>query len=162
MSHHCFVVALIFLTVATICDIKTGKIPNWLTLPSLILGTIIAYCLPRPIFIQFCLFFVAFFALGCIGIAGWGDIKCVMVVAAFTGWLSATSTFVIANIILFFSYLIFDPKSAAYKFKKEAVELFAARTKIDENKSRYALAPFLLAGYILTLISAGIIYFWRI
>lgn len=141
-------IVLAMLIIATICDLTTRKIPNWLTLPALLFGVCMTgYYSPEKTK-ELAIFLGVFFMMGCIGVTGWGDIKCVMAVASFVGWIPATISFVVANIFLFVRYMMFTPKEAINNLKDNAKQLITANVKIDETKPKHIFAPFLLTGYV--------------
>lgn len=153
----CAGIALAILVVATICDLATRKIPNWLTLPALLFGVCVT-CYHSPERTKELTVFIGiFFIMGCIGVTGWGDVKCAMAVASFVGWLPAAISFVVANILLFVRYMIFTPKKAFNDFKDNTKQLITANVKIDETKPKHVFSPFLLAGYVVSVIVLYII-----
>ena len=148
----CAGVALLMLIIATICDLTTHKIPNWLTLPILLLGIFATCYQSQDKTKELAIFIGIFFIMGCIGVTGWGDIKCVMAIASLVGWLPAASSFVVANVFLFIRYMLFTPKEAIEEFKDNTKQLITANVKIDETKPKHIFAPFLLCGFIVSVV----------
>lgn len=151
-----FAVIVAFLIAASICDILTGKIKNYLTFPALLIGLVYTFKYEPDNMQSLLVFLVAMFILGCIGISGWGDVKCIMALASFSGWKIATATFVISQVLLFIKYMILSPKQAVREVQTNAIQVAERKVKIDQTKEKHLLAPFLLAGYI---IASVVFYF---
>lgn len=151
INLFCLGFSFLVLLIATITDCKTQKIPNWLTIPSLLLGGAIThYYYPSNLKILG-IAMIVLFIMGCIGISGWGDIKCVMTIFSLNNWLIAVGMYVLAQVFLFVRYMIFTPKKALTEFKDNSKQLLSANVTIDETKPKYLLAPFLLAGYAVSI-----------
>lgn len=143
-----FIIAIVFLLLAMICDIATGKIKNWLTFPVLTAGLFYVLHYEPAQFKPLLLTLVAMFALGCIGVSGWGDIKCVMALSTIVGWKTSVASYLLAQVFLFVRYMIATPKQAIQEAKRSAVQLATKNVVIDKTKKKHLLAPYLLAGYI--------------
>jgi Flp pilus assembly protein protease CpaA len=142
-----FAVITAFLIIASVCDITTGKIKNWLTFPALIAGLTYTFVCERDNLQSTLIFLAAMFALGCIGLSGWGDIKCIMALASLSDWKVAAATFVGSQVLLFVKYLVLSPKQAAKDVCDNAIQISERKVSIDRTKEKHLLAPFLLASY---------------
>ena len=139
------------LSIATICDICTHKIPNWLTFPALLAGGIITYHYFPDNIRSLSIFVFIMFIFGCMGISGWGDIKCVMAIAALNDWFVASVMYVAAQALLFVRYLVCFPNTAKKDFTDNAKQLATNTLSIDKTQPRHLLAPFLMFGYLAAL-----------
>lgn len=151
-----FAIIVAFLLAASICDILTGKIKNYLTLPVLLAGLVYTVKFEPDNTQSLIIFLVAMFILGCIGISGWGDVKCIMALASFSGWKIAVATFVFSQVLLFIKYMIMSPKQAVREVCDNAIQVAERKVTIDRTKEKHLLAPFLLVGYI---IASVVFYF---
>lgn len=147
-----FIIITFFLIAASICDITTGKIKNWLTFPALLTGLAYTFVYARNNLQSTIIFLVAMFILGCIGLSGWGDIKCVMALAALSDWKVAAAAFVGSQALLFIKYLILTPKQAIKDVRENAIQLSERKISIERTQEKHLLAPFLLASYIIVSI----------
>lgn len=144
--------SLALLVTATICDLKTGKIKNWITLPFLVGMLIYVIATKRPDLYELYVALVVWFIVGCIGISGWGDVKCCMALTVINGWQCAVCAYLAAQVFMVVKYLILSPKKALHDLKKNADSVLHNRVTIDTSKPKHIFAPFLLAGYLVYLL----------
>jgi prepilin peptidase CpaA len=147
------------LAIAAVCDLRTRKVPNWLTFPSMIAGLALT-CIFRNGAIFSCLAGMAvFFCLGALGAAGMGDIKLLMVLASVSGILISASALGLASALLVVAGLIFDRQEAILAIKGAWLSLWYRELagKIGGGK-KIAFAPYIAAGYA---IAAGGALIWQ-
>ena len=138
MEHLTIILSFIVLVIATAFDIKSKKIPNWLTMPTLLVGIAVVSFQQQDEVIPLVFFAVVFIVLAWCRVIGWGDAKCIIAVAALNSWLVALTMFVLSQIGLLPSMLLHLTHKANGSCRVSAVKV--------------ALAPYLLCGYIITVI----------
>lgn len=149
--------SLILLITATICDLKTGKIKNWITFPVIAFALIYNGFTNSYNILEMSVSLIAWFIIGCIGISGWGDIKCCMALTAINGWQCALNAYLAAQAFMVVKYLVLSPKRALSDLKENTNDILRNRVKIDTSKPKHIFAPFLLAGYLVHLLISFII-----
>lgn len=150
--------SIVFLSIVSTIDLKRGIIPNYLTFPTIGLGLVISLILDQGNLFGIIVCFAVLFIMGCIGVCGFGDIKALMVITALNGWKIATISFVLSQVIMVCFLFCKMPKATVDEFKNTAPQIFNGGVTIDTTKKRHVYAPYLLAGYIISVL---IIQLWR-
>ncbi len=145
------IISYIFLIIAAVTDCKTGKIKNWLTLPVFLLGFALTVIFtPNELPSRF-ITVIVLFALGCIGVSGWGDIKCVMALAALNNWKVVLIVYILAQLLLIAYRLCIKSKSTLQEIKNQ---IMAGVFKVDKSREKHIFAPYLLTAYTVISISS--------
>lgn len=132
--------ALIVAFVAMIYDFKTMRIPNWLTLPTIIIGLVCTYIVDWQTGLISTGFILGFFVIGAFGVFGLGDLKLVMALIATIGFLGAIISVTIASIALVYHKVkrqLYIPKMKRLKKDSEDVGL------------KVPFAPYIFVGYVM-------------
>lgn len=142
-------VLLVILTIATIWDIRTKKIPNLLILSGLIGGFLRMSSVNSVIWAI--IFLVILLLFSSLRLIGNGDIKLWMVISLFTGILGSCIIMLFA-VGLFFLYGLIRYKKAALHIYITSFTNLATKQGIKRYTGiEIPFAPFMLAGYILYL-----------
>ena len=141
-----FIILLSILIIASICDIRTQKIPNILILIGLILGFLQLRNAGEWIIGAFFIILLFFFSIT--GLIGNGDIKLWMVVSLFTGVLNSCFLMVLA-IICFMIYGLFRYKKAAMRTYIDSLLLLQTKQPLKKDGIKIPFAPFMLCGYLI-------------
>ena len=142
-------VALVGLVIASILDIKTRKIPNWLTVTMAGLGLIgsilfFPYTLISKIGIS--LLFVVF---GCLQLIGSGDAKLMIGLALLTNLAIVCLSVVIGGILLILIQLIFHSRRTKTALMNGYFSIISKNYKNLQNGTQgMPFAPYLCAGYV--------------
>lgn len=99
-------ITIIMLIIATVIDRKTRKIPNWLTFPCIIGGTVISFFSSVNCGITAIISLIVLFILGMTGFLGIGDLKLIMAVTALQGPIAGFISLVIAACLLVYTHVI--------------------------------------------------------
>lgn len=149
-------VSFALLICATITDIKTMKIPNYITLPAFIIGIVLSFagCGWKETLIRLGMV-VALFLVYAIHLLAGGDIKILMALTMLQGVLPMLFTVIIGNLILLGLTAIKSPSSAREYIRKGLFFMNGVEYGVDKRK--VALSPYLLAGYTFVLIGSILI-----
>lgn len=144
--------SLSLLMAATVCDFKCGKIKNWITLPTILIAALVTiHTNPNDFWIGIIALGIWFLA-GCIGISGWGDIKCCMALTLVNGWRIALFTYLAAQICLIAWHLVLSPKETFREIRCYIQNFLKKNVIIDNAKTKHIFAPYLLVGYLIQLL----------
>lgn len=101
MNQLLILYPLLPLFISAHIDRKSGKIPNAVTFPAILLGLVLCFrfC-SLEYFIRCCAAILLLFLAGASGIAGMGDIKLLMSVASVSGFLPTALTLGLGAILL--------------------------------------------------------------
>lgn len=145
-------VSFALLICAAITDIKTMRIPNYITLPALAIGIVLSFagCGWKETLIRLGMVVILFLAYAVHLLAG-GDIKTLMALTMLQGVLPMLFTVIIGNLVLLGLTAIKSPSSAIEYIRKGLFFMNGVEYGVDKRK--VALSPYILAGY--TLVLAG-------
>jgi prepilin peptidase CpaA len=156
-------VLLLIVTLATVLDIKTRKIPNWLTINGLLLGLLInIYLLGFKLGLFYGLGGVALALLVCIipfalRVLGAGDVKLLMLIGAFLGYYAILW-------VLIFTALSGGLMAVIFLVVKGDIRSYwnhiFYKTVMPGKNGLKAKLPYsiaILCGLVLTLISQAIV-----
>lgn len=144
-------VSLIMLSTATFTDLKTGKIKNWTTLPVFLIALLYICIFSQEKILPTLLSAIVLFALGCMGVSGWGDIKCMMALVALNDWKTGLITYIIAQVLLVVFFIFRKPKETTSEIANQTKQIIRGAVEIDTSKKRHLFAPYLLIGYALVI-----------
>lgn len=152
-----FIVTSAFLTLASFFDLKTNKIPNWITFPSIIGGIVFSVFFHQDWLWQIGFVIGAFF-FGMTGLLGLGDIKLLMALYAWNNITSASQAFLAASILVIIAGEILS-RGNSRRGIQLAHTIYLTRS-MPQDKSGIAIpfAPFLFVGYNLVL--RGVTLVW--
>jgi Flp pilus assembly protein protease CpaA len=128
------------LIIATITDIKKYKIPNWITFPVIIAGTILTYIssVKTGLITTFAIVFLFF--LGMLGCFGMGDLKLLMAIVSAQGWFCGLIVVGIASVAV-----------ALHKVNLGGYKVDIKRITDKEKRKtgmKVSFAPYMLLGYV--------------
>lgn len=131
-------------------DARTLIVPNRIIWPALGVGLLYRCLFQREDILPIMLICVLFFAAGCIGASGWGDIKVAMFVAFVFGWKIAISAYSLAQVVFLAFYFLKSPKTILQ-------ELFPSFNQKETNtKPERPFVPFFLVSILI------VISLWRL
>ena len=133
-------ISLVIAALAAIWDIRTGKIPNFLTFPSMLFGTIYACAMGTETGLERILLLVVLFVIGSSNIFGMGDLKLIMAIGALNG------IFCIGITVAFAAFMVIIIK-AGYRSLSEL--------KFDKRygtERSVKFAPYLFVGLVIGVI----------
>ena len=133
----------VILLIATLTDLKYREIPNGLTFPSICIGLIIGY----PSNKEKLLGLILLFLFGMTNLLGMGDLKLLMVIHAFLGFLPSIYILGISALCLII-YVCLTKKDAFYSIKLTLKQISLKQFQIFEQES-YPFAPFLFLGTLI-------------
>lgn len=136
------VATLIFLGVATVFDIKTFKVPNWLSYSGIVAGLACTLIFETELLISALITAAIFLALFAFHVTGGGDAKCLMAVGAAWGIKTALLTFVLACAAFIVYHVLKRPN-----FVRESVVNIVRRFASEPMDLTIEKKPFL--GFIL-------------
>ena len=156
----------LILIISSIVDIKTKKIPNWITLPAIVVGMGISFWMNWQgalMILGIFLFIIVTSSFGIYG--GMGDVKLFMALIALTHWDFIPSLFI--SIILFIlTYVLIFPNTAfnslgnvfsKIRFSMSLSVLMyylASKCKVKKKEVRdMPYAPFISMGYLILFIA---------
>lgn len=144
----CTVLCGLTLVTAAVTDVSNRRIPNFLTLPSIVLGLFLNAF--QPSFLHLLLTIVVLFLVGILGVLGGGDIKLLMSVTAFMGVMPMLWSVGIASVSIILLELICHPKQTILSVRT-GLSWFAGKGKSKEQGRRVPFAPYLLFGFAVWL-----------
>lgn len=144
------VVSFILLIWVTIIDVKTMKIPNYLTLSAIAVGAVLSFagCGWKETLLRFAMVIILFFAYAIHLLAG-GDIKLLMALTMLQGVLPMLISLILGNLLLLGITAMQSPSSAMEYIRGGLFLMNGVEYGVDQRK--VALSPYILAGYTLFL-----------
>ena len=145
-------VSFAVLLIASISDLCTGKIYNWLTIPAALSGLILSIAINSPVEIFSKIIGVVFLILfSCFRLMGTGDIKLIIAITMFSGFVVAMGSVAIGSAMVLL-YWIKKAKIDAFKGIYTTL-LNLKTTGISNNvsgglKESVPFAPFMLFGFV--------------
>ena len=144
-------ISITCLLVSSYTDIRRRVIPNWLTLPVLMVMPGYMLLFHRARLLSYMIFVLSMITAGCVGVSGWGDIKLIMVIGGLNGWLVGCMTYVLAQPLLLI-YIV------AHYTLTNRTKAPTASTYSNIVKNKYPLAPCLAIAYVASI---GLLFFFR-
>ena len=144
---------LALLVTASLIDIKTKKIPNYITLPAFIIAVILTIIYARSSFLENTIATIVCFTFGALGLMGLGDIKLIMCIIMLCGWHTALFGVLFSAFIFVAIHFLQHPDTIIGEIKKAVLGVFKGTLHVN-GESRKAFAPYISVG---TLISYVII-----
>lgn len=154
MYYHLiiFIFTFIVMSISSVIDIKTKKVPNWLTMMFIFISFLITSIFNRDILLSSIACVAVLFVLCDLGIAGGGDIKLLMGVSLLCGWKVSLFTLAIASISLIVFTVITNFKEVLNQTKKFCHNMmFKDFSSLKDGKG-YSFAPHLTVGFVITSI----------
>lgn len=152
-------IAAVVLIIASITDVKMGKIRNLLTVPAICVGLIAAgvFISPREALIRTLMIIVLFF-FSFLRLIGNGDIKLTMALTALVGFFPAVLTVAVGSALVLLYWLVKDRRNALNGIG-EALDALKLGTVayLDKSSGSIPFAPFMLAGYVIVCIGRFLI-----
>lgn len=108
MDRITIVVSLVISFVSVITDLRWKRIPNWITLPTVVFGMTYAFFSSPITALERLLVLAGLFTVGIFGVVGLGDLKYLMAVAALNGFLCTSITLAIGALLLLLKELLFS------------------------------------------------------
>ena len=145
----------VILFVASVCDWKYHKIPNWLFCIGLLIGFISPFSMCS--YAEKIISFILLFFVGMLRLMGMGDIKLWTVIAVFIGLKNSLYVLGIAAVLLIFHQLLANGKEtmSILIFSLKDI-LLKKKIEFFEQKG-YPFAPYIFASYILLTILGKVI-----
>ncbi len=117
------IISLVYLCIASTCDVIRKKIPNVLNFPTMLAAVVLlsvydVKLLPTRLLLCFC-----FFLLGGLGVSGWGDIKMMMILSLLNSWQTTILCFVIAQVMFIVFCFIRKPAAAKKTVQKGLIQM---------------------------------------
>lgn len=145
------ILTLVILIWCAIEDKKSLIIPNYITFPGILIGTVL--CVISKGFCEMGLRFIAvavLFLLFMIRLLSGGDIKLLMTITMLEGILPMLITLIVGNVILLLAAFIRNKDEAISAIRDGLflVNGWTNTTYYPENCRKVALAPYLLYGFI--------------
>ena len=151
--------AIILLTVLSVYDIRTKRIPNRIVFTGM--GIAFILFVINSIFrfddglhwIRLCLF-VSIFFFGMTNLIGLGDIKLLMALSLITHPVSLCFAVALACLFMVVYAIIRNPRKTILKIQFSMLNVYrnSIPSVTRENEETIPFVPFLLAGYIVTTI----------
>ena len=156
MNRLLLIYPLFPMLISSHIDRRSGRIPNAVTFPAILLGLALCYCLCSfTYFLQCCAAILLLFLAGAIGIAGMGDIKLLMSVASVSGFLPTVITLGLSAILLVLHSACVNWRGTMAELKTVVWAIGIGDLRlINRQGEKRPFAPYLAAGYT-------IIAFWR-
>ena len=152
------IICLLVLSAAAITDSKEGKIPNIITIPSILLGIVLTVLTGKSLLLLVASL-TLLFLFGGLGFFGMGDIKLLMAVSSLSGPKIMLLSLFLASINIIIIQGLKSPESMKNDVKKGLNMLLFRDIKIDKEGKTIAFAPYLLLGFCITgvLIECGLV-----
>lgn len=149
-------ISLIVTAIAAVIDFKTGRIPNYLTFPSILFGVIYAYLLEPGNGFERLLLLIILFVIGGFNIFGMGDLKLVMAIGALNGTLCLGITVALAAILVIVADLIRHRQNAWIDIHAglKALSEFKFNRHYGTGRS-VKFAPYLFIGLVIGVVLCG-------
>lgn len=147
MQRISLVLTLTILTSAAITDLRTSRVPNFLTLPFLPIGLLLCGFPLSPESYNRIVWLIVFFFFGTFRLMGMGDLKLCMAVIALQG-IQKASVMLLAGILILLSYCMVTEKKQTIQMLKDTANFFLHGIKIPHRIDRaYPFALFLAMGF---------------
>lgn len=146
-------ISLVIAALAAIWDIRTGKIPNFLTFPSMLFGTIYACAMGTETGLERILLLVVLFVIGSSNIFGMGDLKLIMAIGALNGIFCIGITVAFAAFMVIIMDVIRNRQKAWIDIKAGYRSL--SELKFDKRygtERSVKFAPYLFVGLVIGVI----------
>lgn len=157
MDYLRLVIIVIGLVPASIIDIKTKKIPNYISFSLMGAGLVWGLIFNFNTLWQDMIAFLVLFILGIIGIMGIGDIKIYMGITLFCGWRISLISLFFAEILLFLFNVIVHPQKSFSALKHTMNAIVSLNfSSINKNEDKQAFAPYITVGFITAYILMAI------
>lgn len=154
-----FAFSIYLLVTASIFDIKTHRIPNWVTMPMMLMGLILTICIdPKHALIEFAAI-VMLFLFSFTRLMGAGDIKLIMAMTALCGVPVMLFTVLSGTIIMLLWWIVKAPHIAIREIRYQ-ITAFINHMPMQnavQKKTKVPFAPFLAVGYVLVCIGRTVI-----
>lgn len=143
-------ITIIFLVIASVMDIKTMRIPNYLTLSAFGTGLVLSFinCGWKTALIRLTVVVALFFVYMLHLLAG-GDIKMLMALTMLQGPIAMLVSVIIGNLVLLGITAIRSPQMAADYIRSGLFFMNGVEYGVDKRKVPFS--PYVLTGYILFL-----------
>ena len=141
-----FIIMYVLLIISTYTDLKSQKVLNVLTLPTIVFGMVLPFyndIIARVIFL------IILFLLSFLPAFGGGDIKLLMGVLSLRGVNFFINSFFLSLLYILIYIFIKEKKYALFLFKKIPLDLMHIKKgnfNAIGNQRKIAYAPFLLIG----------------
>ena len=148
-NYITFGITVLILIISAITDIKTKKILNIITFPSMLLGILLMVIFKQYSFIGIRLIWMSvFFLLGTTGMVGLGDIKLLMAMTSLRG-IEETSMALLLGAVFLAIYCFITETSMMKQIIRETFHYFTLKTEIVRiSEKKYPFAVFVFAGYL--------------
>ena len=138
---------IIILLISFITDIKTRKIYNIITFPSIITGLIISAVFHDGLLLYRIIWLFAFYFIGTLGMMGMGDLKLIMSIIALRGIGEAAYSLLFGSLLLLIYCLITNHK-VMIETLKDTLHYIVLHTPMPKRSdTKYPLASFIALGY---------------
>lgn len=127
--------------VSSIFDVRSYRIPNMIVFPGMLAGLILSWKGPHDLAVKLAFLLVFDILAICFPMGGSGDVKLIMMTACFTGPMPAVYSAMAALLMLFAAILARSPGRLRF---------FMMTGRILPDGKKYAFAPWLMAGTLLT------------
>lgn len=145
------IAASVFVAViATVCDCRTGRIPNLLTFPAMLSGLVYAFVqYGIGTGIERCVLLIILFLIGALSLVGMGDLKLMMALGALNGLQCLAVTVLIAALLLLSVEIVRHRKETWLDIKAGLHSLLTLRFESKLGTGRKTkFAPYLLCGLV--------------
>ena len=144
-----YTICLLLMLLAGIIDVKTRKIPNYITFPAFGIGIVLTFFI-NGIYslIPVLLFTVFMFGISIFGIMGLGDVKLLIAESSLVGVFNALLTLSIGSIAVVVIYFLTKPKMMESEVRLGLINLSTGNWKGVFDGKTIPMAPFLLIGFI--------------
>lgn len=140
-------IAFCFLTAAAVCDIKTRKIPNYITFPMILSGITIAALFSRTRLPEIAVFFVLCLLFSLLPGIGMGDIKLLIGMGAYLAPTNVFLELALASGVIVLVQLIKKPKYTWFLIGFRRMRPLRPSECQAKNKTNSVpLAPYLLVA----------------
>lgn len=157
MEYLRLMIIMIGLVPASIIDIKTKKIPNYISFPLMGAGLVWGLIFNFNTLWQDMIALLVLFILGIIGVIGIGDIKIYMGITLFCGWRISLISLFFAEILLFLFNVIVHPKELLSALKQTLNAIVSLNFfLINNNENKQAFGPYITIGFLTAYILMAI------
>lgn len=150
MNWITIVISLVVAALAAIWDIRTRKIPNFLTFPAMLFGIIYACTMGTEIGLERILLLIVLFMIGASNLFGIGDLKLIMAIGALNGTLCMGITVAFAALLIIIWDAITHWREAWIDIKAGCRFIFTLNFDKSYGTQRSVkFAPYIFAGLII-------------